>query len=89
MAGSICLLLRRLFLKHWPHGEAVGGLNLVPCKNLTISFHLILKGIIYSKVVSSNTSCLEANADFFRLLVKGIFDPYILSSFDFLISKAR
>ena len=77
MAGSICLLLRRLFLKHWPHGEAVGGLNLVPCKNLTISFHLILKGIIYSKVVSSNTSCLETHAGFFRLLMNEVFDPYI------------
>ena len=29
----------------------------------------------YRKVGSSNTSCLEANAGFFRLLMKGIFDP--------------
>ena len=32
----------------------------------------------YQKVTSSNTSCLEAHAGFFRLLMKGIFDPYEL-----------
>ena len=31
---------------------------------------------IYRKVPSSNTSGLEAHAGFFRLLMKGIFDPY-------------
>ena len=34
--------------------------------------------IKYPKVASSNTSRLEALADFFRLLMKGIFDPYVL-----------
>ena len=29
------------------------------------------------KVASSNTSRLEAHAGFFRLLVKGVFDPYV------------
>ena len=29
-------------------------------------------------VGSSNTSCLEAYAGFFKLLMKGIFDPYVL-----------
>ena len=29
-------------------------------------------------IVSSNKSHLEAHADFFRLLRKGIFDPYVL-----------
>ena len=33
------------------------------------------KSNTYRKVASSNTSCLEAQADFFRLLMKGIFDP--------------
>ena len=33
---------------------------------------------MYSKVASSNTSHLEAHAGFFRLLMKGIFDPYVL-----------
>ena len=33
---------------------------------------------MYSKVASSNTSRLEAHAGFFRLLMKGIFDPYVL-----------
>ena len=32
----------------------------------------------YRKVASSNTSCFEALAGFFRLLMKGIFDPYVL-----------
>ena len=32
----------------------------------------------YRKVASSNTSRLEAQAGFFRLLMKGIFDPYVL-----------
>ena len=32
----------------------------------------------YRKVMSSNTSCLEAHAGFLRLLMKGIFDSYIL-----------
>ena len=34
--------------------------------------------IKYPKVTSSNTSRLEAHAGFFRLLMKGIFDPYLL-----------
>ena len=33
---------------------------------------------IYPKVASSNTFRLEAHAGFFRLLMKGIFDPYVL-----------
>ena len=32
--------------------------------------------LIYHKVVSSNMSRLEANADFFRLPMKGSFDPF-------------
>ena len=32
----------------------------------------------YRKVESSNTSCLEAHAGFFRLLMKGIFNLYVL-----------
>ena len=48
---------------------------------------------IYRKVASSNTSHLEAHAGFFRLLMKGIFNPYVLWPFgkkiDFLISNMR
>ena len=36
----------------------------------------------YRKVASSNMSRLEAHAGFFRLLMKGIFDPYVLQPFD-------
>ena len=32
----------------------------------------------YRKVTSSNTSHREVHAGFFRLLMKGIFDPYVL-----------
>ena len=32
----------------------------------------------YRKVTSYNTSRLEAHAGFFRLLMKGIFDSYVL-----------
>ena len=34
--------------------------------------------IMQRKVASSNTSRLEAHAGFLRLLMKGIFDPYVL-----------
>ena len=36
----------------------------------------------YRKVANSNMSRLEAHAGFFRLLMKGIFDPYVLWTFD-------
>ena len=35
-------------------------------------------GISCRKVASSNTSNLEAHVGFFRLLIKEIFDPYVL-----------
>ena len=34
--------------------------------------------IHYRKVMSFNRSCLQAHAGFFRLLMKGIFYPYVL-----------
>ena len=37
-----------------------------------------VKIFIYRKVASSNMSRLEAHTGFFRLLMKGIFDPYVL-----------
>ena len=36
----------------------------------------------YRKVMSYNTSGLEAHAGFFILLMKEIFDPYVLGLFD-------
>ena len=33
--------------------------------------------LAYRKVASSNTSHFEAHAGLFRLLMKGIFDPYV------------
>ena len=43
---------------------------------------------IYRKLPNSNTSRLETHAGFFRLLMKGIFDPYVLWPFEKnLISK--
>ena len=32
---------------------------------------------MFCKVASANTSSIEAHAGFFRLLMKGIFDPYV------------
>ena len=37
---------------------------------------------IYRKVASSSPSRIEAHAGLFRLLMKGIFDPYVLWPFD-------
>ena len=37
---------------------------------------------IYRKVARSNTSRLEAHAGFFRLIMKGTFDPFVLWPFD-------
>ena len=37
-----------------------------------------LVAIVYRKVASSNMSRLEAHAGFFRLLMKGTFDPYVV-----------
>ena len=34
------------------------------------------------KVSSSNMTCSEADADFFRLLMKGVFNPCVLRPFD-------
>ena len=57
---------------------------------ICVSYHIVLLGhngaknfhVAYRKIVSSNTSRLEAHASFFRLLMKGIFDPYVLWHFD-------
>ena len=38
-------------------------------------------GNVIHKVSSSNMSRLEAHAGFFRLLMIGIFDPYVLLPF--------
>ena len=38
----------------------------------------ILLLFVYRKIASSNTSRLEAHAGFSRLLMKGIFYPYVL-----------
>ena len=37
---------------------------------------------MYRIVVSSSSSRIEAHAGLFRLLMKGIFDPYVLLPFD-------
>ena len=42
---------------------------------------LITSNYTYRKVGSSNTSGLEAHAGFFKLLLKGIFDPHVLWPF--------
>ena len=37
-----------------------------------------IQEITYRKIASSNTSHLKAQLGFFRLLMKGIFGPYVL-----------
>ena len=49
---------------------AVAGLP-----NLLVDVFIEIK---YPKVASYNTSRLEAHEGFFRMLMKGIFDPYVL-----------
>ena len=46
-----------------------------------VSYCCVTEFDIYHKVVSSNMSRLEAHAGFFRLLMKGIFDAYVLLPF--------
>ena len=38
----------------------------------------LYRHLVVCKVACSNTSCLEAHAGIFKLLMKGIFDPYVL-----------
>jgi hypothetical protein len=47
-------------------------------KHLNLYNILKLPNCSYCKVASSNTSRLEAHEGFFRLLMKGIFYPYLL-----------
>ena len=47
----------------------------IPSLNVAMVTFLTIK---YRKVASSNTSRLEAHAGFFRLLMKRIFDAYVL-----------
>ena len=37
--------------------------------------------LVYRKIVSSNTSCLEAHVGLFKLLMKVIFGLYVLMTF--------
>ena len=41
----------------------------------SLNYYLLNK---YRKVASSNMSCLEAHAGFFRLLMKALFNPYVM-----------
>ena len=43
----------------------------------------------YHKVASSNTSCLEAYAGFFRLLMKRIFYPFDKKLISLLVTWVR
>jgi hypothetical protein len=47
-------------------------------KSYPEGIHMTPPPSIYRKVASSNTSRLETHAGFFRLLMKGIFDLYVL-----------
>ena len=51
------------------NNETILGLNAAQC---------LVPVNKYRKVLSSNPSRLEAHTRFFRLLMKGSFDPYLL-----------
>ena len=51
------------------------------CSKLILLF-ISDQGLNYRKIASSNTSRFEAHEGFFRLLMKGIFNPYALWPFD-------
>ena len=53
----------------------------VPKKGNSQKSMLLLRSPNHN-VRSSNTSCLEAHAGFFKLLIKEIFDPCVLRPFD-------
>ena len=66
--------------------DTFGSRRIVTCGNelptatpCTLMIHLMIRrnDIMYRKVASFNTSCLEAHDGLFRLLMKGIFDPYV------------
>ena len=59
--------------------EKIGEMSLGKC---VVSRSYFVKSKVKDcKVASSNTSCLKAHAGFFRLLMKGIFDTYVLFYF--------
>ena len=61
--------------------------NKIP-KRLLFTATQIMSKTRYRKVASSNMFRLEAHGGFFRLLMKGIFHPYV-QKLDFLISSKR
>ena len=79
---SIYILIITLWTKqHWKQSMTARSTFLVLLLHETFTYKCC-------KVASSNTTRLEAHAGFFRLLMKGIFDPYVLWPFDKkLISK--
>ena len=60
--------------------ENSGLLEMAEANQIVMLFPQVFTSftIYYCKVANSNTSCLEAHAGFFRLLIKGILDPYVL-----------
>ena len=56
----------------------VNGNNILKVNAVLELEHIIIITLIYHKVASSTMSRLEAHVVFFRLLMKGIFDPYVL-----------
>jgi hypothetical protein len=58
--------------------EMESNFNFTLAAHCTLMHFCHIHPVYYRKVASSDTSCLEAHADFFRLLMKGIFDPYVL-----------
>ena len=62
------------------------GINQVGLESMIVAYSYILsyysQQFAYQKIANFNTSCLEAHAGIFRLLMKEIFDPYMLRPFN-------
>ena len=79
-------LLKLPLLSNITQIKKLKNINSYICLNNSNYRWLILfcrkKWTTYKKVASSNSSRLGAHEGFFRLLMKGIFDPYVLGPFD-------
>ena len=69
-SSSFLISVREGYLDH--------NICLFNVKSISKEMKKEVKGTKCSKVASSNTSHLEAHADFFRLLMKVVFDAYVL-----------
>ena len=77
---SSCYIHWPIVFYPWHFGKF---LNIIVKKNqLMFLLNQVILENAYRKIACSKTSRLEGHAGFFRLLRKGIFDPYVMWPFD-------